>query len=342
MKQRLWLVLVMLVMINTTAWARQITDMAGRQVEVPHQITRVVAAVAPVTWMIYALDRQLLAAFTSAPDAGDWQILDPTLRTLPVIGSFIGGQGVQQETLLALQPDIVVFWGDPNLPPTKRWVKQLEQWGIPAVFVAMDHVADYPRTLRFLGELLQRPQRAEQLAHYGEQVVHSVSQALLTLPATEYKKVYYAQGIDGLETEPADSFHAELIPLAGGENVYHGALHNKRGREQVSLEQVLTYRPEVILVKDKHFYATIYQDKRWSGVPALVHHQVFLIPDHPLNWFDRPPSMMRFLGLQWLTGVLHPQRYAIDMTQRTQTFYRLFFGIELSRDDADAILCRRP
>ncbi|MDY0190005.1 MAG: ABC transporter substrate-binding protein [Desulfuromonas sp.] len=338
MKHLWWLVLVAVVMCNSAAGARQITDMAGRQVEVPQQITHVIGAVAPVSWMLYAIDRQLLAAFTSTPDEQDWQILDPAMRTLPAIGSFIGGQGVQQETLLALHPDVVVFWGDPAMPPIRRWVKKLEHWGIPAVFVSMDNLAEYPRTLRFLGELLQRQQRAEELASYGEQVLQHVSQTIAALPTTQHKRVYYAQGIDGLETEPADSFHAQLIPLAGGENVYTGTSHSKRGREKVRLEQVLSYQPEVILVEDKHFFATIYADKRWQSLPALKHRQVFLIPNHPLNWFDRPPSMMRFLGLQWLTHLLHPHYYAIDMVKQTQTFYRLFFATELSEDDVAALL----
>jgi len=333
--------MMILVAVSSPVHARQITDMIGRQVEVPQQITRVVGAVAPVSWMIYALDRQVLAAFTSAPDVQDWHILDPELRTLPVIGSFIGGQGVQQETLLALHPDVVIFWGDPNLPPTRRWVKLLQHWGIPVVFVTMDHVADYPRTLRFLGKLLNLPQRADQLASYGEQVLERVSRVTSTLPSAQRKRVYYAQGIDGLETEVDRSFHAELIPLAGGENVHKGTLNTKRGRQQVSMEQVLQYQPEVVLVKDKNFFATIYQDKRWQTVPAIVHQQVFLIPDHPLNWFDRPPSMMRFLGLQWLASRLYPHCYSVDIAEETRRFYRMFFGVELSRTDVEALLVQR-
>jgi iron complex transport system substrate-binding protein len=318
--------------------AREIVDMAGRTVDVPDHIERAVGGVAPVSWMIYAVAPTKLAAFTSAPSAADWHILDPRLKDRPVIGSFLGSGGVNQETLLAIKPDVVIFWGWGASAASQRWVEQLDRWNIPVVFVRMERLDDYPRTLEFLGNLLDVPERGQRLAQYGRDVMTHVAERVSGLSDTDRRRVYYAQGSDGLETEPEQSFHAELIGLAGGINVHKGTLKQRRGRERISLEQVIAYNPAVILAGRRDFYAHGVQQAGWERIDAVRKHQVWLIPDTPLNWFDRPPSMMRFLGLQWLARRLYPQRFDEDLVSVTQHFYRLFFSVELDRTSAQAII----
>ncbi|WP_321532617.1 ABC transporter substrate-binding protein [uncultured Desulfuromonas sp.] len=333
--------LIVLVMV-LPALARDIVDMAGRTVTVPDHINRVVGCVAPVNWMIYAVAPMKLAAFTSRPSEADWQILDSRLKDRPVIGSFLGGQGVNQETLLAIDADVVIFWGDVKSPLVQRWLRQLDQWHIPVVFVAMDRLEDYPATLEFLGHLLGAPQRGLKLARYGRCILEQVATIVATIPASQRRRVYYAQGNDGLETEPEQSFHAELIGLAGGCNVHKGVLKQRRGRDKISLEQVLMYNPEVILTAQRDFYEHVVDMPTWQQVQALRNDQVLLIPDYPLNWFDRPPSMMRFLGLQWLVKSLYPQTVHLDMVETTRHFYQLFFGLNLSDERVRDILDVTP
>ena len=321
---------VLLLVLATSSLARDIVDMAGRAVTVPDHIERVVGCVAPVNWMIYAVAPMKLAAFTSAPSQLDWEILDPRLRDRPVIGSFLGGQGVNTETLLALRPDVVVFWGWGKSPVAQRWLQQLNQWHIPVVFVAMDQLEQYPATLEFLGDLLGEPERGKTLANYGRNVLAEVAATVAAIPASRVKSVYYAQGPDGLETEPEHSFHAELIPLSGGVNVHKGRLKQRTGREKLTLEQVLLYNPEVILATDRLFARQSPMPPGWQQIRAVQNGKVYLIPDYPLNWFDRPPSMMRFIGVQWLTWKLYPEDFTIDMVDETRKFYHLFFNHDLS------------
>ena len=335
-------VALLLTLLATNVEGRLITDMLGRQVEVPDRIERVLGSVAPVTWMIYALDPTLLAGLNSAPAAGDWEYLRPELKKLPVIGSFGGVKSINRETLLTLQPDVMIFWGWGQQAANQRRAEQLTSWGIPVVFVTLDRVGQYPAALRFLGDLLGRPQRAAQLANYGEQTLAEVQAVIHDIPEGKKIRVYYAEGTDGLSTEPAPSFHAELIPLAGGKNVHPGELGQHAGREKINLEQVLHYDPQVILVQDAPFFQTVFTDHRWQSISARAENKIWLIPDHPLNWFDRPPSFMRFLGLRWLTHRLYPQLYPFDEIAETRDFYRLFLGMEPNHVQLEKILRPQP
>ena len=111
-------------------------------------------------------------------------------------------------------------------------------------------------------------------------------------------RVYYAEGTDGLSTERSQSFHAELIPLAGGINVHQGTALDHYGMEKISMEQLLLYDPEVILIKEKSFFDHIFTDPRWQNLRAVKEHRVYLIPFEPFNWFDRPPSYHAGAGHQ--------------------------------------------
>jgi iron complex transport system substrate-binding protein len=47
---------------------------------------------------------------------------------------------------------------------------------------------------------------------------------------------------------------------------------------------------------------------------------------------------MRLLGLKWLTNLLHPDLYSVDIVKETQAFFRLFLGIDLTGREALEII----
>jgi iron complex transport system substrate-binding protein len=131
--------------------------------------------------------------------------------------------------------------------------------------------------------------------------------------------------------------HTELIPLSGGKNVCRFKAGSAMGMEKISMEQLLLYDPDVILVKERICFERIQNDARWKLLRAVRNKRFYLIPYVPFNWFDRPPSYMRLLGIQWLANLLHPDRYTIDMVKETKAFYRLFIGRELSDREARSV-----
>jgi iron complex transport system substrate-binding protein len=326
-------------LLSASADARMITDMAGRKVQVPDRITRVFATSPPATYLLYAMNPSLIVGLNNTVNAVEKRFLNPAFLSLPVIGSSVGqGKSMNSEMLLKIKPDIVLVWSWQQPEINEKFEQIFRQLKIPTVYLKIDTLRDYPAAFTFMGDLLNHQERGAELRRYAEETLQSVERAVGGIAREQRPTIYYAEGVDGLATEREGAVHAELIGLAGGRNVHRGEALDHYGMEKVSLEQVILYNPQVILVQEREFMDSVYRDSRWKGIRALKEKWVYKIPRLPFNWFDRPPSFMRLLGLRWLTNRLHPGRFPFDATAETKRFYRLFLRMEPSNKDMQDIL----
>jgi iron complex transport system substrate-binding protein len=335
---------LLLIALNSSAYARTVTDMTGRKVVIPDRIERVVGLSPPATYLIYAIDPNLLAGLSS-PLRGDERFYTvERFKRLPVVGGIAGeSRNINVETLLKVKPDVVFLWElkrkDIN-GINRKYEQILSPLGIPILYLRMGSVNDYPAAFRFMGDVLARKERAASLERYAVNALRKTSRAMSGIPAGKRVPVYYAEGVDGLSTEGEGSLHTQLIPLSGGRNVCGVKETSLMGMEKITMEQLLIYDPDVILVKEKTCFERILKDPRWKNLRAVRAKRVYLIPYVPFNWFDRPPSHMHLLGVQWLSNLLHPDRCPLDIVKETKAFYRLFFSKEISDREAREILHR--
>ncbi|MEF3169414.1 MAG: ABC transporter substrate-binding protein [Deltaproteobacteria bacterium] len=337
--QVFFLLLLWLFAASLSVYGREVTDMSGRKVTLPDVIHKVVGISPPATYLLYALDPTLIGGLNFPPRESEKKYMAPGYTKLPVIGGLFGqGRTINQEALLRIKPDFVLYWQWKDAAIEQKLRATMAQLGLPLVAVRLDSIEDYPAALLFLGDVLNRKERAHKLYRYAMDTVQEAKAIKSRLKNTRKVRVYYAEGLDGLSTEPEGSIHAELIPLAGGENVHKGEQFSHYGMEKISMEQVLLYNPEVILVKERAFYNRIFTDPRWQNIRAVRDRRVYLIPYVPFNWFDRPPSFMRLLGIKWLLNILHPEHYSINMVAETRAFYKLFLRVDISEKEAREIL----
>jgi len=338
----------LLIALALSGQAREITDMAGRKVTIPDRITRVYAAQPYTNVLLYMVAPDLLLGLQPGclpfRDV-DRRFIRPEVAKLPEIEVQLGGGENPQtnvEAILALHPDFALANGGTGPDNMKSNPSRLEakmaKIGLPVVFVDVRRIADYPAGIEFLGQLLGREERARQLSAYATRVLSDVSKAVAAVPPEQRVRVYYAESADGLATESDGSFHTEAITLAGGTIVHHGDLKTHVGMEKVSLEQVLLYNPEVIISQEPDFTANVYKDVRWKDVKAVANQRVYTIPRSPFDWIDRPPSVMRILGVQWLAHCFYPERYPIDLRKEVRDFHQLFMGVEITDADLDQLL----
>ncbi|MFH0996115.1 MAG: ABC transporter substrate-binding protein [Pseudomonadota bacterium] len=333
-----WILALSVIISGGPAHSREIVDMSGRSVSVPDTITRVYGASPPVTCMIYAMDPGLIAGLNSPITRPEGQFMSAEVKNLPVIGGWFGqGRTPNQETLLQIKPDVMIvwMWVSPGKDKIEETAKQL---GVPLVYIRIDHLSDYTAAFRFLGTLLNRETRGRMLSEYTEQALKSVETVVSGIPNEKKKSIYYAEGMDGLSTECDQSFHTELIPLAGGKNIHRCAPKDIYGMEKISIEQVMLYDPEVILAQEKTFAENVFNDPRWQSIRAVRARHVLRIPRVPFNWFDRPPSFMRILGVQWLTHCLYPDLFSLDVPSETKKFYKLFLGVDMDGKSLSGVL----
>lgn len=349
LKQAFSYILLACLMTGWSSWAfaRQITDMAGRTVTIPDKLERIYSA-SPLGYAIlYSLAPELLcgrATFSRTPI--EQRMLLPEVAALPLIGTF-GGQSTQIniEALLAVKPQLIVELvmtspaGFSSAVDSATRVK-LDQLGIPYIYIFARDITDYPMAYAHLGTILGKEERARELGLYIQEALDDAQRVVAQVPPAERPKVYYAEGLDGLSTESAETFHTHLLKLAGDVNVHRNPLGpvTMGGFEKISLEHVLAYDPDVILAFESRFYESVFSHSGWRQLRAVQNGRVYWIPRGPFNWFDRPPSFMRGIGLKWLLSVLYPQQYPIDMVQETHDFYRKFLWTDLNDDDIRQLL----
>ncbi len=324
------LLLFLAVLIRVNAEGKEIVDMAGRRVLVPDNITKVYGASPPATYLLYAVAPTVIAGLNYSFTSNERKYLRPGVDSLPVIGGWFGqGRTPNQETLLKVKPDVMVVWMWKGSAANEKIEQVAEQLGLPLAYVRIDHLSDYPEAFLFMGHLVGMEERARKLSDYAICALDGIGPVVAAIPEEKKVSVYYAEAPDGLSTECDNSPHTELINLAGGRNIYRCTPKDDFGMERISIEQIMLADPEIILAQEKEYVDHVYSDPRWQSIRAVKNRRVHLIPRAPFNWFDRPPCFMRLLGIKWLTNLLYPDLYPLDLAREAREFYSLFLGVEL-------------
>jgi iron complex transport system substrate-binding protein len=314
--------------------------MVGRKVTIPDKITRVYASDPYTNVLLYVVAPDL--SLGSQPGCLPFRPEDrrflrkeiaglPELATQPPSGE---RAQVNMEEVLRLKPDIALAMGGKRAD-LGRAEERFARINLPLIFVDIDAIAAYPAGIEFLGSLLGRESRARRLSQYASRVLAEVQKTVATIPPEKGVRVYYAESADGLATESDRSFHADAIRMAGGIIAHHGDIKTHQGMEKLSLEQVLLYNPEVIISQEPEFATNAYHDPRWQKVKAVANHRIYTIPRTPFNWIDRPPSVMRILGVQWLAYRFYSNVYRVDIRKEIRQFCQLFMGAEVTDADLD-------
>ncbi len=309
--------------------ARDVTDIFGRKFTIPDRPRKVFSTGPSGTYLLYTIDSAMLAGLNFPVKEKDRKYLHGCVTRIPVIGWFGQGQTPNRETLLAVKPDIV-FTSRMDQELSGKVDEILKSVKMPVVEMNIDRLTDYPEAFLRVGRILGREERARRLSEYSRATLAEAAALRAGIPDNKKITVYYAEGPDGLSTECDTSRHDELIRLAGGRNVHRCVSRNPYGLEKVSLEQVLVYDPEVILTIDRGFHQKVFRDPIWRKIRAVQEKRVYLIPAQPINWFDRPPSFMRLIGLKWVMGRFYPEKYRTDIVKEARDFYRLFLGVGVS------------
>lgn len=330
---------VVVSLFASLAGAKEIIDMYGRKHFVPERARKVVSIGPTGTYLLYAIDPTMLAGLNFPVRENQKKYLQARMNTLPIIGWFGQGQTPNRETLMLINPD-VIFTSKLDQSLSSKVNDHLKVLKAPVIEMTVDTLPEYPEAFLQAGRILGREARARKLSDYSRKTLAEAAAIVDRIPREKKVSVYYAEGTDGLSTECDTSRHVELLRLAGGMNVHTCVARNPYGLEKISLEQVLVYDPEVILVFDRGFYRKVFKDPLWRNIRAVKTGRVHLIPAEPINWFDRPPSFMRFIGLKWVLNRLYPNQYRVDMVREAREFYRLFLGVDLSDGEMRKLMGR--
>lgn len=322
---------------DTQSQTREITDMSGRKVTIPTKVNKVCSLSNDNTVDLCTLapDKVVGLSFNLKPEAKKY--INDTFFNLPVIGTTSDNK-LDYESVLKLKPDLIVCSDEDGDYEADDIQKQLN---IPVVKVSTD-LDKTDKVYEFLGDCLGEQERAKELADYSRKTLDNIKSLVKNIPDDKKVKVYYAEGNSGLQTDISGNVHTEVLDFAGGKNVADISETKIGSMANVSMEQVLSWNPDVILegatATKGDFYNKVYNDSNWSDIKAVKDKKIYKIPSLPFNLFDRPPSAARILGIQWLANLLYPQYVYLDMSKEMKNFYKTFYNYNLTDDELQELL----
>lgn len=311
-------------------------DSLGREVQIPKTIERVAPSGNLSQQIIYSIVPDRMVGWGTKPTAAMNKYFKKEILEKPVFGAFYGAKAnLNKEALIVADPQIVVDIGE--IKGSKEdMIKDLDQLqediGIPVVFISA-YLDKMGQTYRDLGNLFDIPSEGEERAAFCDKTIEFAKTAEKNIK--DKVSVYYGTGSDGLISYPSGSFHTQALDLSGASNVVTGKGNNLN----ISIEQLLIWNPQVMLITQEGGYDQIMEENSpFADLDAVKNKEVFIIPEGPFNWLDRPPAMNRILGILWVGNLLYPDVYNIDIKAEAKSFYSLFYHYNLSDEQVDNLL----
>ena len=320
---------------SSESTSRQITDAAGRHVIIPAKVQRIADpwhANNAMVLMLGGADK--LAATTPQARSQAWmRKLYPRIDQVPP--AFNAAGEVNLETLIGVQPDVVLMAYDGTLP---KWLAAVDGYRIPVVMLPNTTLADLKTTARITGEVLgpAESRRASEYVRYFDDNIRRVTRVTAPLAADERPKVLHTASAGILTVDGRGTVIDEWIRVAGGSNA---AEVTGLGRP-VTMEQVVAWNPDVIIVgtaPNGQNRQAILDDPRWRDIKAVKQGRVYVNPSGAYLW-DRH-SAEAALQVLWAAKQLHPTLFTdLDVNQETRAFYARFFGHQLTDAELNSIM----
>lgn len=309
-------------------------DDLGREVELPADITRIAPSGSNAQVIVFQIAPGKLVGLASKLNGDELTIYPPYTHDLPAFGTLYGKKAnLNKETLILADPQLIIDVGDIK-GSAAEMASDLDKVsadvGVPVIFIEAN-MDNYPSVFRRLGKLLGEEDRAEKLAAYYEDAI-----SVIEASKTDHKiTVYITSSSDGLEAILSGKSHAQCAEKAGAEVVVTSKL--AQGNGNISLETLYQLDPEYIFAYSEAGYNTIRTSSDWATLKAVRNGNVYLVPGMPHGFIDNPVCSNRIIGLWYLASVFYPQA-GIDIVARTREFYSLFYGADISEQQARQIL----
>lgn len=314
------------------------TDSCGRTVEVPEDITRVVASGQLAQIFVFSLAPEKMCAIASewSEDAADY--IDEKYYNLPEIGQMYGGStDINVEELAKLAPQIVIDVGESKENMTEALDELTEQVGIPCVHIdAALSTMDEAYTM--LGDLLGMEDEAEERAEYCREKYDRAIEIMEKVGEENKKTVLYCLGDIGCNVICKGTYHSEVIDLVSDNLAVADAPTSKGTGNEVSIEQINKWNPEYIFFAPDTMYEYVEGDPLWENLTAIKNKNYYEVPYEIYNWMGFPPSVQRYMGMMWMEQILYPEYCDYDMYEETLEFYELFFHCSITRAQYDAFM----
>ena len=274
---------------SVTKYPYTVKDSNGSEVTIEKEPEKIISVAPNITELIYALGKgdKLLGRT-------DYCDYPEEVKNIESIGSLTDPN---IEKIVELQPDLVVA----STHFKEDVAKKLEDLGIKVVVLYnADNFDGAYDTITTFGQIINAQDKAGELVSGMKEKIESIKEKV---KGAETPKVYYVVGFgkDGDYTATGETFIAQMIEMAGGENIAKDATG-----WTYSLEKIIENDPEYIIIsKNYGMKEQFIETDGYKELSAVKNNNVIEIDN---NILDRQGPRLPE-GIETLAKILHPDLF---------------------------------
>lgn len=304
-----------------------VTDIIGREVEIPKNPERVVCLYAGTAQMLALVDEGEKIIGTTG---GIKRTILMRTKYPGIVDAAIPAQegNINVEELARIEPDLVLLRRSVAQAPGE--VEKLEKLGIPYVAVDFFNVLEVEECIKIVGEIFDKQEVSSAYIKYMRDTFSLIDERLEGLSEEEKVRVYHSTN-ESLKTDAYGGINDEVTRRAGVVNVSINEIEDTGlNTKDATLEQLYEWDPDAIIVNEYQAADYILLNPKWAGLTAVKNKQVIALPVGISRWCHQG-SIEPHMGALFVASTLYPERFSdIELEDLVSDYYTQFFEIDLS------------
>ena len=314
------------------------TDDLGRTVELPANITAICPSGFTAQQVLLTMAPDMMVGLAQELNEDQLKIFGEQFADYPVFGAVLGAtDNLNREAVAAAAPQVIIDTGEAKEGAEEDLNNLQEQLGIPVVFIEAK-LSDYGAAYARLGQLLGLEDRGNQLSQYCTDVYKKVEDTMATIPEDQRVRMAYLLGENGLNAIAKTSFQGAVMDMVADNVVVVDDVSGKGNGNEVSLEQIAVWNPDLIIFQTGSIYDTVGDDAAWAGIAAIANDNYYQVPNDPWCWMNNPPTVNQLMGLQWLPRLLYPDAFDDSIADVTKAYYSTMYNYNLTDDELNDLI----
>lgn len=314
---------------------RVVTDILGREVAVPVKVERIGCLYAISGHAVTMLGKgdKIVAVVEGLRRDVILKEINPVIQNAAVPKN---GEAINIEELARVLPDVVFIQISTAINEAE--LEKLKKFNIPALVVDYKNMAQQQDAVKMMGQAIGAEKAADDYVAYYQAVIEKVSQRTKTIPPEKRVRVYHAVN-EATRTDARDTLPADWLAAVGVNNVsLDQNLQMREDKYFASMEQILLWDADVILVNEDGVDDYIRTNEHWANLKAVKGNKVFKMPNGISRW-GHHGSLETPLAMLWTAKTLYPHLFLnVDMIKETLYFYEKFFHYTINNETARRIL----
>lgn len=275
---------------------RTVTDREGTEVNIPKKIEKIISTAPSNTEVLMALGLgdKLVAIDKYSTD------IEGVNTELPQIDF----SNPDAETIIGLEPDIVIASGHNKTGSTEDPFKVISEAGIPVVYIPSSESIDgIYKDIEFIADVVNEKSKGKEIIDDMKAQVDEIKAIGDTI--ADKKSVYFEiSPAPYLSSFGKSTFLNEMIEIIGAENIFA----NEDGWISPTAEAIIDANPDVIITNAEYMEnptGEIKSRNAWENINAIKNNEVYLVDKNASS----RPSQNVVKALKQMAEAVYPEYY---------------------------------